>query len=295
MDYYFDDLFAGLFIGLINFFFAYSIIIIILAALILIGQWKVFEKAGKPGWASFIPIYSTIVLLEIIGRPTWWLILTFFPIANVIVMAIMMIDLARVFGKDTGFAIGLILLNSVFMPILGFSNARYQGPIAGQYSREIIKNEQFYSEDPLHQQSENPQYQPPRNEEYPQYQPNNQQNYPQYQPVPRAEPSKPYVAPRPNKPKIRAWLVSDHSGHSHQLCSGITTIGRSQDNDICLENSRVSKHHAKITEQNGHFYILDLSSTNGTRVNGKFIRKTTLLYPGDQIFFGDQYSAHFRV
>ena len=98
---------------------------------------------------------------------------------------------------------------------------------------------------------------------------------------------------RPAKPKVQAWLVDDHSGRSFQLNRGTTSIGRAQANDICLSNRRVSGQHAKIAEENGHFYLSDLSSTNGTRVNGKFIRKTVLLHPDDTIHFGDQVVVRF--
>jgi hypothetical protein len=94
---------------------------------VIAGFWKVFTKAGKPGWACLIPIYNAIVLLEIVGRPVWWIVLMIIPLVNVIVGIIVAIDLARVFGKGAGFAAGLILLPFVFCPILGFGDAQYQG------------------------------------------------------------------------------------------------------------------------------------------------------------------------
>lgn len=45
--------------------------LIIISVIVIIGQWKVYEKAGKPGWAAIVPIYNTIVLLEIVGKPIW--------------------------------------------------------------------------------------------------------------------------------------------------------------------------------------------------------------------------------
>jgi hypothetical protein len=104
------------------FWICYSAVIIFLIAAI----WKVFAKAGQPGWASIIPIYNWIVLCKIVGRPAWWvlLLLICFPIFYIIIC----IDLAKSFGKGGGFAVGLILLSVVFFPILGFGNAQYQGP-----------------------------------------------------------------------------------------------------------------------------------------------------------------------
>lgn len=100
--------------------------------LIGISYWKIFEKADKPGWAGFVPIYNTIVLLEIIGRPVWWIVLLLIPCVNIIYLFIINIDLAKSFGKDAGFGVGLSLLGIIFYPMLGFGSAEYQGPVASQ-------------------------------------------------------------------------------------------------------------------------------------------------------------------
>lgn len=97
-----------------------------------ISYWKIFEKADKPGWAGFVPIYNTIVLLEIIGRPVWWIVLLLIPCVNFIYLFIINIDLAKSFGKDTGFGVGLTLLSIIFFPMLGFGSAEYQGPAVSQ-------------------------------------------------------------------------------------------------------------------------------------------------------------------
>lgn len=95
-------------------------------------MWRVFVKAGKPGWAAIIPIYNILVELEIVGRPWWWLLLMFVPVVNVVIGVIILLDLAKVFGKGTGFGLGLIFLPFIFIPILAFGSDRYLGPIAGQ-------------------------------------------------------------------------------------------------------------------------------------------------------------------
>jgi len=95
--------------------------------LIIIGMWKVFEKAGKPGWAAIIPIYNLVVLLEIVGKPIWWIILMLIPLVNLIVYIIILVELAKRFGKGVGFAIGLLIFPFICFPILGFGNAQYQG------------------------------------------------------------------------------------------------------------------------------------------------------------------------
>ena len=94
---------------------------------LIVCQWKIYTKAGKPGWACLIPIYNIVVLLEIVRKPIWWLILMLIPVVNVVIVILIMIELAKVFGKDGGFTVGLILLPIVFYPILAFGNAQYIG------------------------------------------------------------------------------------------------------------------------------------------------------------------------
>ncbi len=100
------------------------------AVVMIVAMWKLFAKADKPGWAALIPFYNIWVLLEIVGRPGWWLLLMLIPGVNLIISIIVMVDLAKAFGKETGFAIGLILLPFIFMLILAFGKAQYQKPVA---------------------------------------------------------------------------------------------------------------------------------------------------------------------
>ena len=104
-------------------------IIIWLAIMIVmvVGYWKVFTKAGQPGWAVLIPIYNIIVLLQVVRKPIWWIILFIIPLVNFIIMILVVVSLAKVFGKGGGFAVGIILLPIVFIPILGFGSAEYVG------------------------------------------------------------------------------------------------------------------------------------------------------------------------
>jgi hypothetical protein len=100
------------------------------AVVVIAGMWKTFVKAGKPGWAAIVPFYNIYVLLEIAGRPGWWLVLFIVPILSFVMAIILFVDIAKSFGKGTGFAVGLLLLGIVFWPILGFGDARYRGPAA---------------------------------------------------------------------------------------------------------------------------------------------------------------------
>lgn len=104
------------------------IYIAIIVALIA-SIWKVFEKAGKPGWAAIVPIYNIIVMLEIVGKPIWWIILLFIPIANIIVALIIQMEMAERFGKTKGWGvIFLFLLGFIGYPMLGFGDAEYSAP-----------------------------------------------------------------------------------------------------------------------------------------------------------------------
>ena len=102
-------------------------LIVSLAVMLLMiaSAWKVYEKAAKPGWAAIVPIYNVIVLLDIVNKPTWWLLLMFIPLVNFVVGIIVIVRLVRSFGKDVGFAVGLIFLPFIFYPILGFGDATY--------------------------------------------------------------------------------------------------------------------------------------------------------------------------
>ncbi len=92
---------------------------------ILAGIWKVFTKAGQPGWGALVPIYNTYLMTKIAQRPAWWLILMFIPVVNIIVHVVLSMDIARHFGKGAGFGVGLACF--VFYPIIGFGGAHYDG------------------------------------------------------------------------------------------------------------------------------------------------------------------------
>ena len=104
---------------------------LLVALLLIVAMWKVFTKAGQPGWASIIPIYNLYIWCKIVGRPWWWILLMLIPFVNFIICIILCIDLAKSFGKGVGFGIGLALLGVIFFPVLGFGSAQYQGPSAG--------------------------------------------------------------------------------------------------------------------------------------------------------------------
>jgi len=100
--------------------------------LALIGLWKMYKKAGKPGWATLIPIYNTVVYLRIIARPWWWILLLLIPFVNIIVTFIMAVKLGKSFGKSGLFGfVWLGLFPIVGTLILGFGSAQYTNPGSG--------------------------------------------------------------------------------------------------------------------------------------------------------------------
>lgn len=108
---------------------------LIVSVITLVGLWKTFTKAGKPGWAAIVPIYNLITMLEIAGRPVWWIVLTFIPFANLYVHIQLALDIAKSYGKTGGFGALLIFFPVIGYLILGFGKDQYVGPaaLAGGY------------------------------------------------------------------------------------------------------------------------------------------------------------------
>lgn len=136
-----------------------EIILILIAFGVLIipiaGVWKTFEKAGQPGWACLIPIYSTYIMIKIVGKPDIWLLWCLIPCVN-FVFGIWLTNLiSKSFGKDEGFTVGLILLSFIFWPILGFGSAKYLGPSAAEAQQGRFGNGFGNPNDPFNQQNPN--------------------------------------------------------------------------------------------------------------------------------------------
>ena len=138
-------------------FFLFAILIIE-----LIAAWKMFTKAGRPGWAAIIPFYNVWVWGKLAFKDNWKtigllvsmicysvfsalassemasadggvgamsLLMSLFALVFLVFDILLMISTAKAFGKGTGFAVGLIFLSCIFLPILAFSkDIRYIGP-----------------------------------------------------------------------------------------------------------------------------------------------------------------------
>ena len=96
--------------------------------LFIVALWKVFTKAGQPGWAAIVPIYNAYVLVKIAGRPGWWLLMLFIPFVNIVFSILLSIDIAKAFGQSAAWGVILLfLLCGIGYLILGFGSATYQG------------------------------------------------------------------------------------------------------------------------------------------------------------------------
>ena len=101
----------------------------VVALVFIAGMWKVFTKAGQPGWAILIPIYNIYILLKIAGRPGWWVILFCIPLVNLVIAILVAIDVAKAFGQSAAFGVILLfLLGGLGYLMLGFGNYKYVGP-----------------------------------------------------------------------------------------------------------------------------------------------------------------------
>ena len=106
--------------------YSFSVFYVAIMVAVIAGCWKMFVKAGQPGWGILIPIYNVYLMLKVAGRPGWWLLLMLIPIVNFVVGIVVAIDIARNFGKGIGFVLGMIFLGFIFYPILGFGSAQYR-------------------------------------------------------------------------------------------------------------------------------------------------------------------------
>ncbi len=117
-----NDTFDVIIIGVLSIILVFAIASSILVA---IGQWAAYKKAGKKGWAALVPIYNTIVLLEIAELPTWYVILTLLPFVNVYIMVKTYIEFVKKYRLNTVYAVGLLLAPIVFWLLIGLGTSKY--------------------------------------------------------------------------------------------------------------------------------------------------------------------------
>ncbi len=106
--------------------------LIIFSLVMIVAQWVIFTKAGEAGWKSIIPFYNLYTLFKIVDGQGWKFLLLFIPLVNIIIAIILCLNVAKAFGKSSGFGIGLFFLGPIFYLILAFGSAEYQGPVNKQ-------------------------------------------------------------------------------------------------------------------------------------------------------------------
>jgi hypothetical protein len=110
-------------------------VILAVGSIPVIGKWKVYSKAGFPGWAIFVPYYSDYVYVRIAGFPTWAYFVRLgihllIPKSDFFMKLILSIFVARGFNRSVPFGIGLGILDPIFLAILGLGNSQYHQPDA---------------------------------------------------------------------------------------------------------------------------------------------------------------------
>jgi hypothetical protein len=106
-----------------------------LTLLVAASLWAIFHKADRPGWAVLVPLYNVILLFDLIGRPWWYLAFLFIPGTQPVLWVIVAFGLARSFGRNIPFALGMTVLFPIFLPLLAFGKAQYVGPLGPSYRK----------------------------------------------------------------------------------------------------------------------------------------------------------------
>ena len=113
------------------------VIVVVVIVFALVTMWKLFVKAGRPGWACLIPYYNVYIMIKIAGKPGYWLALMLIPFVNIVLEIMVLAGIANKFGKGGGFAVGLIFLPFIFFPILAFGSATYHEDIEEEKRRQL--------------------------------------------------------------------------------------------------------------------------------------------------------------
>lgn len=103
------------------------LMILVACILIIAAQWILFKRAGQAGWKCLIPFYNMYVLMEIAGKPGWWMFLLFIPLVGIAILLLAMLALAKKFRRSELFGVGLFLLPMFFFPVLAFGGSEYEG------------------------------------------------------------------------------------------------------------------------------------------------------------------------
>lgn len=120
-----------------------TIISLVIAVFMVVSLWRLFAKAGKPGWASIVPFYNYIVMLEIAGKPIWWFAMFFVPFADIVFAIMTLFAFVKAYGRSDGFAVLSIFFPFVTYPMMAFSaSTQYVGVATQQYGAQVTPMQQ---------------------------------------------------------------------------------------------------------------------------------------------------------
>ena len=271
-----------------------AVVALVFAVALIIAEWKLLEKAGQPGWKSLIPFYNTYILYQLCWSPNmYWLELGFtlgtiiFPVLSigVLVLTVMrMIRLAAAFGKDGGYAVGLIFLCPVFIMILGFGSSTYVGAstFKDPMPRRTPGQQIPHAYDDRREESGSTVAVPVRQ--------SNPDPTPAPAPTPKAE---------HRHPELKVTLKNTATGEHYRgkVITNPMIIGRSGSRaQLQLkEDPAVSGTHIELNYRKGKLYAKDIS-TNGTWVNGRKLTESTELAQNDELTLGrSKYTITWRL
>lgn len=100
------------------------LVIFAVTILMIAAMWRVFERAGEPGWAALVPIFNLYVMFKVGRMSPWWMLALIIPIVNIVVSFALSFGIAKRFGKGAGYGIGLTLLPFIFWPLLAWGDAQ---------------------------------------------------------------------------------------------------------------------------------------------------------------------------
>lgn len=106
---------------------AFLLLILAVSILLIAANWVIYERAGRAGWKCLIPFYNIYVLMEISGKPGWWMFLLIIPLVGLVIYFLAMLSLAKKFGRSELFGVGIFLLPMIFLPLLAFGGSQYEG------------------------------------------------------------------------------------------------------------------------------------------------------------------------
>ncbi len=111
------------------------LVMLVIAVIMIIALWKIFTKAGEPGWAAIVPFYNAYTEFKIAGLNPWMFLLMFIPFVNIVAAIWVAIKIGERFGKSLGWSIVLLVLFPfIGFLILGFGKDPYLPPAAPAYA-----------------------------------------------------------------------------------------------------------------------------------------------------------------